>query len=100
MDRRKRRINHHTVLKIIVVVAAMYLIGIYFTLSAKLDKASAEYEELKKAHAVAEQDTAELSDVASNIDNGEYIRGYIIKIAHQNGYILPGEKIFVDVYEK
>jgi hypothetical protein len=96
MNGSRRRTRHHTIVKIIVVIAAMYLIGTYFTLSLKLDKTRTDYAELKKQHAVAQQDTAELADVVEN-GIGD---AYIIKIARQNGYILPSERVFIDIYSK
>ena len=91
----KNKTKYHTIIKIIVVIAAMYLVGMYFSLSLKLDRARADHEELKKEHAAAQQNTAELSDVAENGIQDSYI----IKIARQNGYIFPSERVFYDIYE-
>jgi len=96
MRGKKQRRKYHTLVKVIIVIAAMFIIGKFFSLEFKLDKAKADYEELKKEHAIAEQDTAELSDIAENGITDDYI----IKTARQNGYIFPDERIFVDAYEK
>jgi cell division protein FtsB len=98
MDTKRCRHKNHTFVKIIIVIAALYAVGTYFTLSLKLDKAKARYEQLRKNHAAVQQDTAELADVIENgIGSSD---AYIIKIARKNGYILPTERVFIDIYGK
>ena len=53
---------------------------------------------MRKNHAAVQQDTAELADVIENgIGSSD---AYIIKIARKNGYILPTERVFIDIYGK
>ncbi len=82
------------VLKTVAVVIGLYLCTSYFSMSGRLADAQAEYEELRANHAVEQQKTAELEDL---VEDGMTDR-YIIQVARERGYILPGERIFIDIY--
>lgn len=82
------------VLKTAAVVVALYLCTSYLSLSAELTDAQNEYQDLHKAHALEQQKTAELEDL---VDSGITDR-YVINVARQKGYILPGERVYIDIY--
>ncbi len=84
----------HFVLKTVSVVIGLYLCTSYFSMNSRLAEAQAEYDALRATHAVEQQKTAELEDL---VEEGMTDR-YIISIARQRGYILPGERVFIDVY--
>lgn len=84
----------HFILKTVAVVIGLYLCTSYFSMSGRLADAQAEYDALRATHAVEQQKTAELEDL---VEEGMTDR-YIISVARQRGYILPGERVFIDVY--
>ena len=90
----KRRKWTGFVLKTAAVVVALYLCASYLTLNAELHEAQNEYEELHEKHAVEQQKTAELEDL---VNSGITDRD-VIDVARQKGYILPGERVYVDIY--
>lgn len=82
------------VLKTAAVMMALYLCASYLSLSAEVADAENEYAALREEHALEQQKTAELEDlVASGITDR-----YVINVARQKGYILPGEHVYVDIY--
>lgn len=81
-------------LKAAAVIVALYFGASYISLRSQLNEAKKEYEELRTAHAIEQQKTAELADlVASGITDR-----YVISVARERGYILPGEHVYVDIY--
>jgi cell division protein FtsB len=82
------------IMKTAAVVIGLYLFTSYFSMSAELADAQAEYDALRATHAVEQQKTAELEDL---VEDGMTDR-YIISVARSRGYILPGEQIFIDIY--
>ena len=81
-------------LKAAAVIVALYFCASYISLRSQLNAAQKEYEELRATHAIEQQKTAELADlVASGITDR-----YVISVARERGYILPGEHVYVDIY--
>ncbi len=81
------------VIKIILVVLALYIVGTYVSLQTQLQKARALNAELKQQQALEQQKTQQLRDeVASELDYE-----YIIQVAREKlGYVLPGERVYID----
>lgn len=81
------------VIKIILVVLALYIVGTYVSLQTQLQKARALNAELKHQQALEQQKTQQLRDeVASELDYE-----YIIQVAREKlGYVLPGERVYID----
>ena len=82
------------ILKTAAVVVGLYLGATYLSLRTELEEAQAEYELLRASHALEQQKTAELEDLVE----GGITDRYVINVAQQKGYILPGEHVFVDIY--
>lgn len=98
MEGKRHKYKNHTFIKVIIVIGVLYVFGTYFALTHKLDKSRAAYEQLKKDHAAAQQNSAEFADLIENGINGA--DDYIIKAARENGYILPTERVFIDIYSE
>lgn len=90
----KRKSWMNFILKTAAVMVGLYLGATYLSLSAELEEAQVQYAELRNAHALVQQETAELEDLV----NGGITDRYVISVARQKGYILPGEHIYVDIY--
>ncbi len=82
--------------KAVLVLATLVIWTSYASLRTKLDAVRADYEAVYAEYADLQQSTAEMSDV---VTEGVTDR-YVIKMARQKGYVLPGEKILIDIYSR
>ncbi|HHX71857.1 MAG TPA: hypothetical protein GX701_02885 [Clostridiales bacterium] len=81
------------IIKVVLVVLALYIVGTYISLQTQLQEARTLHAELKHAQALEQQKTQQLrEEVESELDHS-----YIAKVAREKlGYVMPGERVYID----
>lgn len=97
MKRPKGQRSGGLVAKIAASALSVYVIVVFFSVSGKVEKARAGYAELEQTCAQRRQEVSQLKDlIASPLDED-----YIIRTAREKfGYVLPGERVYIDINGK
>ena len=79
----------------IVALCAWFAISL-FSMIGDISEVKNEITEVKSAADIQNKKNEELREVNSQLENGD-IDEHVEKIARENGYVMPGERVYYDI---
>ena len=93
MTRVKARRKNGLILKIILIISILYTVGMVVSLQVRTESARSEVDSLRQQLDLQKRRNQEAEALLSSDSDDEYVLGMA---RDKLGYILPGERIFVD----
>ena len=94
-EKRKNKKKSFILSFCIVALCAWFAISL-FSMVGDISKAKNEITEVKSATEAQNLKNKELREVNSQLENGD-IDEYVEIIAREDGYVMPGERVYYDV---
>lgn len=94
-EKRKHRKRSFIVSFCIVALCAWFAISL-FSMIGDISAVKNEITDVKSATEIQNRKNEELREVNSQLENGD-IDEHVEKIARENGYVMPGERVYYDI---